>query len=424
MPHHASSCSADGRFIAAFGIQKKDERGDPLDRKFSPVQLFSAPTGELLKQFECQDGEPNTVVISPDGETIAAVFNVGGEDKASCPPYYKGPIELRLMSVTTDEEDVILEHHEPVMSAHFSPDGRTLVAATYMGSKTLFIFSINKGKVVETRKRVGVSGATECWGPDSTILIGGSLVSPATGAIVKECRLPKAKHNIISPDGSTFATSHEGDGHKAHFFSTVTGEALGVLAPAGFIDAHIDERRIFYSPDGTLFLAGRELYSTPTPQPSSFQLMATPAILTTRCFIGEYDKFYAPDGFTADSRGVVYSNVSSGNLCVINVSDGEIKWCWHNGCLAKAGPDDRESAAGSGATADTPPAPPAALEKSDSEIAREMQAQFDEDEELADRLAAGLSSAPAPPHQKKKAMKVYNESEAAAARAAGYEPVF
>ena len=52
MPHHASSCSADGRFIAAFGIQKKDERGDPLDRKFSHVQLFSAPTGELLKQFE------------------------------------------------------------------------------------------------------------------------------------------------------------------------------------------------------------------------------------------------------------------------------------------------------------------------------------------------------------------------------------
>ena len=40
-------------------------------------------------------------------------------------------------------------------------------------------------------------------------------------------------------------------------------------------------------------------------------------------------------------------------------------------------------------------------------------------------LHQGLSSAPAPPHQKKKkAMKVHNESEAAAARAAGYEPVF
>ena len=147
------------------------------------------------------------------------------------------------------------------------------------------------------------------------------------------------KFAALSPDGEVIATTCEEFSETAFLYSTKTGVKLAEVS----IDSsrHIDESVLDYSPDGTLFLAGRDLYSVP-----SLEKLPIPPTLATRCQIGEFTEFYGPDGFSGDGRAVVYSNLSGGNLCLVNVSDGSIKWCWHHGRLVKAGPRAEVPAAG------------------------------------------------------------------------------
>ena len=118
--HHNLACSSDGRFVVAFGITPK-----PENERFSPVQLFSASSGELLRQFECQDGEPHSVAISPTGETVAAIF--------------------------ASHSIAMFPHHD--RGLYFSPAGATLVTGTYVPgeAKTMFLFSFHGGAVIEQR---------------------------------------------------------------------------------------------------------------------------------------------------------------------------------------------------------------------------------------------------------------------------------
>ena len=85
---------------------------------------------------------------------------------------------------------------------------------------------------------------------------GPQLAALATGVVVASWNFVEMKGRrdaALSPDGEVVAVT--GEGHeRAFFYSTKTGEKLGEVPTA--------HEKIAYSPDGTLFLAGRLIFST------------------------------------------------------------------------------------------------------------------------------------------------------------------
>ena len=194
--HHHASCSPDGRFVAAFGITARDyQEGFGFSRpvepeKFTPVQILSASSGELLHQFKCAAGEPYTVAFSPDNDTVAVVFgmdndNVAVTDKTLLPGgmqmHRVTRVQVRLLSVKTGEETVILDQRGTPGSSsgglYFSPDGTTLLVPAGDG---LSIFTIHKVAFIEKRlwpNRETSGRAPYIFMPDGANVIIGKVYS-------------------------------------------------------------------------------------------------------------------------------------------------------------------------------------------------------------------------------------------------------
>lgn len=369
---HTCAFSADGRCLVTFGITEikfVEQRGwAPVSGGFSPVQLLSASSGKILRQFDCADGEPVCVAISPDGATLAVAFIVGGEDRLSSPPYHKGPTQVRLISVETGREEVIMHFNGSIAGLFFSPNGTTLVAGAGhnpSGNK-MFFFSIREGRKVEQRMwrdpasplrhheaQYGTSLAVASCGqppylftPDSTKIVTGlnggrpALVSIATGEVVQDWGFLGERDAIqaaLSPDGKIVAVTSESNSGTARVYATATGEKLGEAAIKSCHEA------VDISPDGSLLLAGSDIFSL-----STFEKLAT---MESVWEWGKQERpgapyfgFTGPAGFIADGSAVAYTHLTPGSCCLVNVPDGTMRWCWLKGQLVK-GADDEETAA-------------------------------------------------------------------------------
>ena len=144
------------------------------------IRLWNANTGELIKTLTGHTSVVNSVVFSPDGNTIASGSGHWGgyEGKASVGK------EVRLWNVHTGELIKTLTGHEDVVSSVvFSPDGNLIVSGDwydwdgYLSSGTwsgeIRVWNAHTGEHLKTLKghTGGVSSVT--FSPDGKTLASG-----------------------------------------------------------------------------------------------------------------------------------------------------------------------------------------------------------------------------------------------------------
>jgi WD40 repeat protein/beta-lactamase regulating signal transducer with metallopeptidase domain len=236
------------------------------------IQLWDVATGKELRQIEGPSTGVAGLLFSPDGRTLAArsaedsfflwKTDTGKEIRQIKPPPRKTGNEI-VLTFGGDGTDA------PGMA--FSPDGRTLAAATTKfdqqgaGSNAITFWEVASGKETQQIKvPEGVSVSAVAFAPSGNILAFGGrgvvhLYAPDTG---KEIRQLKTRGGVLdltfAPDGKTLAV--RGRNQRVRLWETETGRELyqlgdaeparqgGLAVLSGFTAP--EARALAFAPDG------------------------------------------------------------------------------------------------------------------------------------------------------------------------------
>ena len=139
------------------------------------VRVWSVATGTTLQTLEGHSGSVNSVVFSPDGESVAS----GSNDET-----------VRIWNTATGAVLQTLEgHSDYVFSVAFSPDGSLVVSGS--GDETIRVWDAATGETLQTLK--GHSGAVSsvAFSQDGRSIVSGSwdgtvrLWDVATGSVLQ-----------------------------------------------------------------------------------------------------------------------------------------------------------------------------------------------------------------------------------------------
>lgn len=221
------------------------------------VQLWDAQTGDHKTTLTGHTKRVNSVAYSSDGKIIAS----GGADGT-----------VRLWEVTTGKQKVVLGRtswinflfpwlNPPVNSVAYSPDGKTVAAASWDHKLRLC-------DTQTTKLKATLIGHT---GPVDAV--------------------------VYSPDGKTIATGGGWNDHTVRLWDAVTGETKAILTGYTHINA------VAYSPDGkTIAIGGKsrsnalQLWDVPTRKLKTTYTEHTDGTLSSIV--------YSPDGETLAAVGL------------------------------------------------------------------------------------------------------------------------
>ncbi|RKU06341.1 hypothetical protein C6503_25950 [Candidatus Poribacteria bacterium] len=162
--------SSDGKTIASAG----DDR---------TVRLWNANTGELIKTLTGHVENVNTVAFSSDGNTIASgsgrlVYLGGRENSGTCVGQ-----EIRLWNANTGELIKTLTGHTSVVnSVVFSPDGNTIASGSghWMGyegkasaGEEVRLWNANTGELIKTLTGHKDVVSSVAFSPDGNLIVSG-----------------------------------------------------------------------------------------------------------------------------------------------------------------------------------------------------------------------------------------------------------
>ena len=215
--------SSDGETIASAGNDRT-------------VRLWNANTGELLRTLTGHIENVNTVAFSPDGNTIASgsgklVYLGGREDSGTCVGQ-----EIRLWNANTGELIKTLTGHTSVVnSVVFSPDGNTIASGSghlmgYEGKASageeVRLWNANTGELIKTLTEHKEVVSSVAFSPDGNLIVSGDWYDwdgyPSSGTWSGEIRVWDAHTGehlktlightggvssvAFSPDGKTLAS--------------------------------------------------------------------------------------------------------------------------------------------------------------------------------------------------------------------------
>ena len=147
------------------------------------IRLWNANTGELIKALIGHAENVNTIAFSPDGNTIASgsgrlVYLGGGEDSGTCVGQ-----EIRLWNAHTGELLKTLTGHTSVVnSVVFSPDGNTIASGSghWMGyegkasaGEEVRLWNANTGELIKTLTGHKDVVSSVAFSPDGNLIVSG-----------------------------------------------------------------------------------------------------------------------------------------------------------------------------------------------------------------------------------------------------------
>jgi WD40 repeat protein/beta-lactamase regulating signal transducer with metallopeptidase domain len=238
------------------------------------IQLWDVGTGKAIRQIEGPSTGLSGLLFSPDGKRLAArspdntfylwAADTGKEIHQIKPPPRKATNEI-VLTFGGDGNDA------PGMA--FSPDGKTLAAATTRfdqqggNSSAITFWDVASGKETQQIKvPQGVDVSAVAFAPDGKVLAfgGGGVVHLCAADTGKEIRQLKVRGGVLAlafaPDGKTLAVG--GRNQRVRLWETETGKELHHLGDAeparsgglalvsalGF--AAPEARALAFSPDG------------------------------------------------------------------------------------------------------------------------------------------------------------------------------
>ena len=147
------------------------------------IRLWNANTGELLRTLTGHVENVNTIAFSPDGNTIASgsgrlVYLGGGEDSGTCVGQ-----EIRLWNANTGELLKPLTGHTSVVnSVVFSPDGNTIASGSghWMGyegkasaGEEVRLWNVHTGELIKTLTGHKDVVSSVAFSPDGSYIVSG-----------------------------------------------------------------------------------------------------------------------------------------------------------------------------------------------------------------------------------------------------------
>ena len=147
------------------------------------IRLWNANTGELIKTLKGHIENVNTVAFSPDGKTIASgsgrlVYFGRGEDSGTCVGQ-----EIRLWNAHTGELiKTLIGHTSVVNSVVFSPDGNTIASGSghWMGyegkasaGEEVRLWNANTGELIKTLTGHEDVVSSVAFSPDGNLIVSG-----------------------------------------------------------------------------------------------------------------------------------------------------------------------------------------------------------------------------------------------------------
>ena len=147
------------------------------------VRLWNANTGEHIKTLTGHVENVNTVAFSPDGNTIASgsgqlLYLGGGEDSGTCVGQ-----EIRLWNANTGEPIKTFTGHTSVVnSVVFSPDGNTIASGSghwwgYEGKAStgeeVRLWNTNTGELIKTFTGHKDVISSVAFSPDGNLIVSG-----------------------------------------------------------------------------------------------------------------------------------------------------------------------------------------------------------------------------------------------------------
>ena len=189
------------------------------------TRLWNANTGELLKTLTGHIENVNSIAFSPEGKTIASgsgrlVYLGGGEDQGTCVGQ-----EIRLWNAFTGEHiNTLIGHTSVVNSVVFSPDGNTIASGSghwmgyegiYSAGEEIRLWNANTGELLKTLTGHTVLVASVVFSPDGKLIVSvGKTIrvwDAHTGGHLKTLKghTGGISSVVFSPDGKTLASGGE-----------------------------------------------------------------------------------------------------------------------------------------------------------------------------------------------------------------------
>jgi WD40 repeat protein len=257
----AVALSADGKFLASGGIDKKEGRS---------VLLWDAATGKQLRAVGAKFAviDPRNLALTSDGKTLVVgdipgikVFDTdsGAEQRGLPAPVLdrvqalafapdgltlasageKGRIHLWDMAQRTAKLGATYGHTQPLTSVAVAPDGK--IIATTCEDGTVWLWDRATAKPLRQLKHQKVPGVVVVWcaafSPDSrTVALshqrdGITLWDVQTGQLqrqIKEKNLDRIVCVVFSPDGKWLASESIDQPH-ASVWDAATGDLVRIL---------------------------------------------------------------------------------------------------------------------------------------------------------------------------------------------------
>lgn len=154
---NAIAFSPDGRYLAT-------ARG--------AIGLWDLQTGKVVKRFEGHQGSIKAVAFSKDGRFLASASNDKTARVWNVETVENTKTFQTLTPIAVKYSTKPFEWKMPFTSVAFSPDGKTLAAAT---GRTVHLFDIATGKQIKTLEGHELSITSVVFSPDGKSIVSGSL---------------------------------------------------------------------------------------------------------------------------------------------------------------------------------------------------------------------------------------------------------